>query len=233
MQSLVLEIDYYIFLTIRLMKKLMMICAVLMGIAVMPATAQTDKKAKDLLDAAYKKINGLKTLKADFTLELKGGGVNDKKSGTFYMKGPKYRVNIAGQEIICDNQTIWTIIQATNEVQVTDYNPDAQTISPSKLFTSNFYDKEYNYKYIGERKINGKICDIVELTPKSADKQFSKVQMSIDKNKNIKGGQVWEKNGNTYRYDLNNYTPNAASVTDATFTFDPSKHPDMEVIDLR
>lgn len=198
-----------------------------------PALAQNDKQAKELLDAAYKKINGLKSLKADFTLELKGGGVNDTKKGTFIMKGPKYRVEIAGQEIICNNETLWTIIKATNEVQVTDYNPDAQTISPAKLFTNNFYDKEYNYSYVGKRKINGKVADVIELTPKSSDKQFSKVQMSVGSNNTIMGGQVWEKNGNTYRYDITNYSPNPQSVTDATFVFDPKKHPNMEVIDLR
>ena len=149
------------------------------------------------------------------------------------MKGPKYRVAIAGQEIICDNKTIWTYIEATNEVQVTDYNPEAQTISPSKLFTNGFVEKEYNYQYVGERKINGKVCDVVELTPKESGKMFSKVQMSIDKNKNIMGGQVWEKNGNTYRYDISNMVANSNTVTDATFTFDAKKHPGVEVIDLR
>lgn len=215
------------------MKRILILCAILIGFTTIPTTAQTDKKAKQLLDAAYKKINGLKSLKADFTLELKGGGMNDTKKGTFYMMGPKYRVAIAGQEIICDNKTVWTIVKATNEVQVTDYNPDAQTISPAKLFTNNFYDKEYNYKYVGERKINGKVCDIIELTPKTKGKQFTKVQMSVDKTNTIKGGQVWEKNGNTYRYDLTNYTPNSSSVTDATFTFNPKDHPGVEVIDLR
>lgn len=215
------------------MKRILILCAILIGFTTVPATAQTDKKAKELLDAAYKNINDLKSLKADFTLELKGGGMNDTKKGTFYMKGPKYRVAIAGQEIICDNETVWTIVKATNEVQVTEYNPDAQTVSPSKLFTENNYDKDYNYKYIGERKIKGKVCDIIELTPKTKDKQFSKVQMSVDKAKTIKGGQVWEKNGNTYRYDLTSYTANSPSVTDATFTFDPKKHPGVEVIDLR
>lgn len=213
------------------MRNLLILLAVLIGY--MPAGAQGDKKAQELMNAAYKKINGLTSLKADFTLELKGGGVNDTKKGTFYMKGPKYRVEIAGQEIICDNKTLWTIIHATNEVQITEYNPDAQTISPSKLFTNDFLDKEYKYSYVGKRKINGKVCDVVELTPNSSDKQFSKVQMSITANNTILGGQVWEKNGNTYRYDITDYSPNPQTVTDATFVFDPKKHPDMEVIDLR
>ncbi|MCB0696521.1 MAG: outer membrane lipoprotein carrier protein LolA [Chitinophagaceae bacterium] len=215
------------------MRKILILCALAMGVILQSAYAQADKKAKEVLDAAYKKINSAKTVKADFSLELKGGGVDDKKKGTFVMKGPKYRVNIAGQEIICDNKTVWTYIQATNEVQVTEYNPDAQTISPTKLFTNGFVEKEYNYKYAGERKINGKVCDIIELTPKDADKMFTKVQMSVDKSNNIMGGQVWEKNGNTYRYDISNYVINSNTVTDATFTFDAKKHPGVEVIDLR
>lgn len=214
------------------MKKLMILCAVAMGLVAQPVMAQTDKKAKEILDAAYKKIGALKTIKSDFALELKGGGVNDKKTGTFYMKGPKYRVSIAGQEIICDNKTVWTYVKATNEVQVADYNPDAQTISPAKIFTSNFFDKEYNYKYAGERKVNGKVCDVIELTPK-ANKGFSKVEMAVGKDKTIVGGQIWEKNGNTYRYDIKNFAANPPAVTDATFTFDAKKYPGVEVIDLR
>lgn len=215
------------------MKKFLILGALAVGLFAQIASAQTDNKAKALLDAAYKKINSLKSVKSDFTLELKGGGVNEKKTGTFYMKGPKYRVAIAGQEIICDNKTIWTVINATKEVQVTDYNPDEQAISPTKLFTSNFYDKEYNYKYSGERKVNGKVCDVIELTPKSADKMFTKVEMAVTKDKTIAGGQIWEKSGNVYRYDIKNFTPNAPGVTDATFTYDAKKFPGYEVIDLR
>lgn len=214
------------------MKKILVLCALAIGIMAQPAMAQTDKKAKEILDAAYKKINALKSLKSDFSLELKGGGVNDKKTGTFFMKGPKYRVAIAGQEIICDNKTVWTYVKATNEVQVTDYNPEAQTLSPTKIFSGNFFDKEYNYKYAGERKVNGKVVDVIELTPKSA-KGFTKVEMAIAKDKTIVGGQIWEKNGNTYRYDIKNFAANPATVTDATFTFDAKKHPGVEVIDLR
>lgn len=215
------------------MRNVLMMFALMMGVALQPAAAQDDAKAKEMLDHAYAMLAKLKSLKADFTLELKGGGVNDTKKGTFYMKGPKYRVEIAGQEIICNNETLWTIIKATNEVQITEYNPDAQAISPAKLFTDNFFENEYYYKYAGKRKVSGKTCDVIQLTPKSKDKQFSKVEIAITEKKVILGGQVWEKNGNTYRYDIAKYDANPPSITDATFVFDPKAHPDMEVIDLR
>ncbi len=204
----------------------------LLGIT-QPAIAQTDAKAKAILEAVSKKVNGLKTLKANFALHLSGsnGKVKDTKKGTFSMKGPKYRVSLGGQEIICDNKTVWTYTKDANEVQVSNYNPNEQTISPAKLFT-NFYDKEYSYKYLGIRKVNGKDCSVVELTPNSKNKQFKKIELAVDKDNVIAGGKIWEKNGNEFQYDVSGFTPNA-KVDDAQFTFDTKKFPGVEVVDLR
>lgn len=216
------------------MRKFITLCLVLaLGVSY-TATAQTDPKAKAILDAVSKKVNGLKSLKASFALHLTGanGKVRDTKRGTFFMKGPKYRVSLGGQEIICDNRTVWTYTRDANEVQISTFSPGDQTLSPTKLFT-NFYDKEYRYKYIGVRKVNGKNCDIIELTPTGANKQFTKVELAVDKaTSTIVGGNIWEKNGNRYQYDISGFTPNAA-VSDALFTFDAKAYPGVEVIDLR
>lgn len=215
------------------MKKLLGLSLVAVMALVQPAAAQTDAKAKSILEAVSKKVNGLKSLKANFALHLSGGGgkVKETKKGTFFMKGPKYRVELAGQQIICDNKTVWTYMKETNEVQVSNYNPNEQTISPAKLFT-NFYDKEYNYKYAGTRTVAGKSCNIIEMTPTNKSKQFSKVELAIDKSNTIVGGNIWEKNGNKYQYDVSGFTPNAP-VADALFTFDAKKYPGVEVVDLR
>jgi chaperone LolA len=215
------------------MKKILGLSMVAIMAIAQPVMAQNDAKAKTILEAVSKKVNALKSLKANFALHLNGSGgkVKETKKGTFYMKGPKYKVDIAGQEIICDNKTIWTYMKETKEVQVTNYNPNEQTISPAKLFT-NFYDKEYSYKYVGTRRINGKDCDVVEMTPTNKSKQFSKVELVVDKSSTIVGGNIWEKNGNSYKYEVSGFTPNAP-VTDDMFAFDPKKHPGVEVVDLR
>lgn len=213
------------------MKKIMSLCvAALVGMA-QPAMAQTDAKAKTILEAVSKKVNSLKSLKANFALHLAGGSVKETKKGTFYMKGPKYRISLAGQEIICDNKTVWTYTKDANEVQISNYNPNDQAISPTKLFT-NFYDKEYSYKYKGTKKLSGKDCDVIELTPTNKSKQFTKVELAVDKTHTIVGGNIWEKNGNNYQYDVSGFTPDA-KVDDALFTFDKNKYPGVEVVDLR
>lgn len=215
------------------MKKFLSLSLVAVLALMQPVMAQGDAKAKSILEAVSKKINGLKTLKANFALHLSGanGKVKETKKGTFYMKGPKYRVEIAGQHIICDNKTVWTYMKETKEVQVSNFNPNEQTLSPAKLFT-NFYDKEYAYKYIGTKKVGDKNCDIIEMTPTNKSKQFSKVELAIDKASTIVGGNIWEKNGNTYKYEVSGFTPNA-NIGDDMFTFDQKKYPGVEVVDLR
>lgn len=215
------------------MKKLLGLSLVALVSIIQPAFAQNDAKAKGILDAMSKKMNGLNSLKTNFALKLAGsnGKVKETKKGTFYMKGTKYHVTLAGQEIICDNKTVWTYTKDANEVQVSNFDPNAQTISPAKLFT-NFYDKEYNYKYAGTRKVNGKDCNIIELSPTNKSKGFSKVELAIDKSNTIVGGNIWEKNGNQYQYEVSGFTPNAP-VADNMFTFDAKKYPGVEVVDLR
>lgn len=212
------------------MKRLLSLGLIALATLAQPAMAQ-ETKAKTILEEVSKKVNSLKSLKANFALHLNSGKMKETKKGTFFMKGPKYRVSLAGQEIICDNKTVWTYTKDANEVQISKYNPNEQTISPTKLFT-NFYDKEYNYRYAGNEKVNGKNCDIIELTPNSKNKQFKKVQLAVDNTRSIVGGKVWEKNGGEIDYDISGYTPNA-NVSDAMFTFDPKKYPGVEVIDLR
>lgn len=202
--------------------------------AVQPTAAQTDAKAKSILDAVTQKVNGLKSLKANFTLNLAGanGKTKQSKSGTFFMKGQKYKILIQGQEIICDGKTVWTYVKDNNEVQISNYNPSEQTISPNKLIT-NFYDKEYKYKYAGIKKSGVRNCDAIELTPNNTDKQFSKVEILVDKATNtIAGGSITEKNGNHYTYTISNFSSNAA-ITDDQFTFNTQTHKGVEVVDLR
>lgn len=213
------------------MKKIISACVVALSLIAGTANAQTDAKAKAVLDAASKKAGTLKSLKANFTLRLSGGRTKETTKGSFLMKGQKYHVTLAKQELISDGRTVWTYMKDANEVQVSSFNPNEQSISPTKLFT-NFYDKEFKYRYAGTRKIGGKDCDIIELTPIKKGTQFNKVELAIDKQSTIAGGNMYEKNGNMYQYEVSNYTPNAA-VTDAQFVFDAKAHPGVEVVDLR
>ncbi len=213
------------------MKKLLSVCALALCFAAQTVHAQ-DAKAKAILDGVTKKVNTLKTIKANFALKLTGGKVADSKKGTIAIKGTKYHVTLTGQEIICDNKTVWTYNADAKEVTVSTFNPKDQSISPAKLLT-NFYDKEYRYKYAGERTEGGKKCDVIELTPIDASKQTTKIELLIDKATSmIVGGNIWAKNGNKTQYMISNVVTNSA-VADDFFVWNAKAHPGVEVNDLR
>jgi outer membrane lipoprotein carrier protein len=195
---------------------------------------QNDPEAKKVLDAASAKVKNFKSIKTVFTFKLESanGKTNETKKGTMFMKGTKYRVTFAGQEIFCDGSNLWTYDKRSNEVQISKVDNSASTITPQKLFT-NFYDKDFLYKLNGEIKLNGKKAHEVEMTPYDKNKPFFKVLLWVDKaNKNISGAKVLNKDGNRYSITVNTFTPNA-TVTDAQFIFDQKKYPGVEVIDLR
>lgn len=217
---------------VSFMKKIFIVC--LLSILAIQSNAQGDAKAKSILDAVSAKVKTLKTLKAQFAITITGakGSKPQTKKGSVSMKGNKYYVSLTGQEIYCDNKTIWTYLKESNEVQITSFDPNENSFTPSKLFT-NFYDKEYSYKYGGEKTLAGKKVEVILLTPTNKAKQFNKVELYIDKANNVvAGGKMFEKNGNIYAYNVSGYTPNP-TILDQVFVFNPNKYPKVETVDLR
>lgn len=194
----------------------------------------SDPAAKKILDAVSAKFKTYKVIQSSFTLKIEDGKgkIQGVKKGTVYMKGPKYRVNITGQDIYCDGKNIWTYDHASNEVTITTLDPSGTSITPQKLFT-NFYDKDFLYKLNGEKKEGTRVLQEIEMTPTDKKKLFHKVYVLVDKkNQTIYSTRVLEKNGNKYSYTVNTMN-GSAPVPDATFMFDKKKFPGVEEVDLR
>jgi outer membrane lipoprotein carrier protein len=197
------------------------------------AFAQVDKKADKLLNTISARYKKFKTIKADFTytIESKADKTQEKQKGTIYVKGNKFRLDIAGQMIICDNQTVWTYNKEVNEVQVNVYKPKESTIRLDDIFT--MYGKGFYYKIAEEKKEAGRDIAVVELTPKDKKKNYFKIKLTIDKtNQSILKSVVYDKSGTIHTYTITNQVPNL-KLDEAFFTFDPKKYPKVEVIDLR
>lgn len=196
--------------------------------------AQGDAAAKKILDAVSTKFKSFKSVQAAFTFKNEDakGSVLGTKKGTVFMKGSKYRVTINGQEIFCDGNNIWTYDKSTNEVTITKLDPSSGGITPQKLFT-NFYDKDFLSKLNGEKQVDKKLVQEIEMTPVDKTRTFHKVYLLIDKaNKSIYSTRVLDKAGTVFTYTVNNLN-SKANLTDAVFLFDKAKYPGVEVIDLR
>lgn len=199
------------------------------------AMAQTDPKAKAILAEVSKKYRTYDVVKSDFsfTLDNKQAKVKETQQGTLYVKANanKYKIAMTNQELISDGKVQWTYLKNDKEVQVSNVDNSGESLNPAKIFT--IYEKGFKYLYTGEQKIGGKTYQMIDLSPTDIKKLVFKVRLSIDKaTKQIANVVIFEKNGNTYTYNVKTFTPNI-KVPETTFAFDAKRYPGVEVVDLR
>jgi chaperone LolA len=193
-----------------------------------------DPAAKKILDAVSKKFKTYKSPQAVFSYRVENaqGKALSSKKGTVIMKGNKYKVTMDGMEIYSDGKTSWNFDKSANEVTVNSVDASGNAMTPQKLLT-NFYDKDFYYKYNGEKKEGGKTVQEIELTPTDKNKSFHKVYLLVNKaTSTISSARFLEKTGGRYVYSITSLKGNA-SAKDSDFTFDKSKYPGVEVVDLR
>lgn len=197
--------------------------------------AQTDAKAKAILAEVSKKYRTYDVVKTDFTFTLNNAQakVKETQQGTLYVKANanKYKVAMTNQDLISDGKVQWTYLKNDKEVQISNVDNSGDAINPAKIFT--IYEKGFKYIYTGDSKVGAKTYQMIDLSPTDIKKSIFKVRLSIDKaSKQIANVVIFEKNGNTYTYNVKTFTPNA-KVPETTFAFDAKKYPGVEVVDLR
>jgi len=199
------------------------------------ASAQTDAKAKEILAAVSKKYRSYDVVKTDFTFTLNNAQakVKETQQGTLYVKANanKYKVAMTNQDLISDGKVQWTYLKNDKEVQISNVDLSGDALNPAKIFT--IYEKGFKYLYTGESKVGAKVYQMIDLSPIDTKKAVFKVRLSIDKaTKQIANVVIFEKNGNTYTYNVKTFSPNV-KVPETTFAFDTKKYPGVEVVDLR
>jgi outer membrane lipoprotein carrier protein len=196
-----------------------------------------DPKAKEILDAMSDKASSYKSFKADFeyTLINETESINETQKGSVMMKGKeKYKLEVAGQEIMCDGETVWTFIPDVGELQISDLpeedEDDGNMMNPANAF--HMYKNGFKYKYSGKATIDGIDADVIKMYPMNPKgKNYHTIIVNVDKAKlELISMVVKGKDGNEYTYRLKNFTPNI-DVSDSDFEFDEDRADD--IIDLR
>jgi outer membrane lipoprotein carrier protein len=193
-----------------------------------------DKKAESILDQMSQKYQKLNTFSASFTYGVEGANssLTQAFKGNVTVKGLKFKLKMAGQEIFNNGKEIFTYVKETNEVNITDFNPNNDSdFSPTKIYS--IYKKGYKYVFKEEQKVGSQFYEVVELSPTSAKSNVSKVQITVNKkDKTVKSWKIWDKAGKKTVFKVEDFVPNVAAA-DNVFTFDAKKYPGVEVVDLR
>ena len=209
------------------MKKVYLLLCLLTGVTYF-SQAQNDPTAKAILDKVSAKLKSVKGATANFVYSTKNKN-NVKQgsiSGNISLKGNKYYIKQGSTEIISNGVKTWNY-NGDNEVTVSAVDADSKSLSPQKLLSGSFYDKDFSYKLVS----NAGSFSEIELIPTDKRKNFTKVNVFVDKTKNlITKANVLDKSGNTIQFALSNINTNAA-IPDSKFQFDTKKHPGVEVVE--
>jgi outer membrane lipoprotein carrier protein len=199
----------------------------------MPVMGQYEEEARTKLDQMSEEYKDLESFKADFTysLENKMENIQEEFSGNIIVKGDKFKLDLGDQVIFNDGEIMWTFLKDVNEVNIDYFLPEDGDMTPSNIFTA--YRDGYKYLVAGEEKLGSQDYDIIDLVPDDPDKPFYKVKLWIGKKDHaLKQWKLFDKSGNTYLYEIVNFNK-SYDARDSEFVFEASKHPGVEMIDLR
>jgi outer membrane lipoprotein-sorting protein len=215
--------------TIKAMKKAFL---GILGLLMVASVLAQSKKAEAIIDDITKKTQGYESVEFQFTFTYTDPVSNDEVSepGLLIISGDKYILDIEGQRVICDGETIWTYIEDAWEVQINTIEEDDESITPSKLLTT--YNEDYKARLDKEFTRDGINYQRIELKPEEG-KKWIKLDVLVNADKEqIAEITIHDKNGGTIHYSIDKMTPNV-EVSDADFTFNTEEYPDVEVVDMR
>lgn len=211
----------------KLMKSVLTLSLILLFSSVF-----AQQNADELLKKVIDKTKSYSALKVDFEYRMLNtdAGIDEVKEGVVYVKGDAYKLVMAGQTVISDGETIWTYLEDSEEVMISDAAEGEDNITPSSILTSYYEDHKISYLNSRRNEIEGQ--ETLELKPQEG-KKFAKIHITIDKAKlQIKSFSIFDNGGNEFVYSLNSMEE-MKEAQENFFTFDEAAYPEVDVIDMR
>lgn len=197
--------------------------------------AQQDPEAKKVLDKLSAKTKSYKNIQIDFKVDyinLKDDFKNSSE-GSITLQNDKYRLDFMGVESFYDGKTLYSYLVESNEVNISEPDPNDTDIlsNPKQVFT--LYEKDYKYQLISQSDEGGSSYAIIDLYPFDLEKDYSRIRLQINtKLYQLKSSTIFGKDGSSYSLIVSSFNTNL-SIDNNYFIFDETKYPGVEKIDLR
>jgi outer membrane lipoprotein-sorting protein len=155
------------------------------------------------------------------------------QDGKALMKNNKYRLSTKDIELYNNGTVQWQYLKEDNEVMIS-LADSASDIVTNPLGFILGDKKEYKQKLKGEVNEDGFNLLEVDFYPWDIKMPYSYIRVRIDDEKHKPYSIRYAgKDGVNYTIKIKNYTPNVDIPKDDEFVFEPSKYPDIEIVDLR
>lgn len=216
------------------MKKIVfLILTLLTPILLFSQEEAVDPKAKDILGKAVDAFDSKRGVVADFQIEINDikSGKSENIPGIVFLKGEKFKLSVRGVDTHFDGKTQSVLMNEEKEVTIsTPTKEDLKDINPLILMKS--YGTDYKMRYIGPKKEDGELIEVVDLYPNDLNSQYSIITLKIAKeNLQLRSMLLKGKGGVNTKLSIKKIVNK--DLDDKIFVFDSKIHSDVEVIDLR
>lgn len=193
--------------------------------------AMADERSKTILDKVNRNFESYKTFRVVFSMPYDS---KESIEGRFIVEGDKFFLDLHDTEVFYDGKLRYTYSKTDNTVMIEspeDYGMSVLS-NPAKMFS--LYDKDFNTEYKGASSVKGKTAENIRLSPKTENEYVYSILLSLDASTLRPVSIAYEIPNVTgsLTIDILSFESNI-TVSDKDFTFDKSKHPDVEVIDFR
>lgn len=194
----------------------------------------SDPQATALLKKVKQKYESFASLEMDFSISIKLAEQPEEiQQGKLAQQGESYRLDIQGQTIFFDGQTVWLYLKSLNEVQIMDANFEEEGVLSPKDLLQIYESDDYVYALTNRLKRGNRLLQQIEFKPLNKDFDYTKLRVSIDQNTNeIAMIEAFARDASKYTLKVNQLTPNK-SFDANYFKFDAADYPDVYVEDLR
>ena len=190
-------------------------------------TISAQNNAEKIIRAMVDQVKVHKNVEMTFNYQISPDGktLGESEKGHAWLQGEAYKIEMADQQTISDGKTIWSYLIDDEEVMVSNASEGSDN-TPLKLLTS--LDESYVATLAG---IDAKGVASIELAnPKG---QYKRVTLKVDTKKTeLKCADIYMEDGNKVLIDVQEMKFDQ-KLDDKFFTFDETKHPGVDVIDMR
>lgn len=201
-----------------------------MAISLMAVGQEKDPKAiLDKMSAVYKAMPGYEI---GFVQKiLSESEVVDRLTGQASVSKDKFLIKFQDQHIYCNGTVLWTYLVESQELTISNFEPEEAVINPSNVY--DIYKKGFTYQYKRQDNVNGELVHVVELTSTDEDSDFTNVIMYIgQKDSYLKAWDLVDYAGAKTAFEVSAFKPNM-SFPQGFFEFDEEKNPVSYREDLR
>lgn len=196
----------------------------LISLLVSFASLSQSMKAVSIVDGMQKMYKSLSSFSANFSYRTEGSGI---MTGSITVRGTKFRLKTAGQEIFNNGKEVATYIKEINEVNISGFDPEEGDLNPAKIYS--FNKQQYKINLISE--VAG--ISTLELAPLVKPIQLQKIILKIESTSfKVLEWTITNKSGSKQSFKILKFNPKVG-VDDAYFDFKKKSFPGVSINDLR